>query len=68
MFTQRFNVIVSALQVVELISSAIGDVVQGIYNENTSNTEVKHRLYVEARTKPNRLHTVGLCQSFGCSS
>lgn len=26
-------------KVVELISSAIGDVVQGIYNENTSNTE-----------------------------
>lgn len=29
-------------QVVELISSAIGDVVQGIYSENNSTTEVHH--------------------------
>ncbi|KAL3048882.1 hypothetical protein OYC64_008377 [Pagothenia borchgrevinki] len=34
-------------KVVELISSAIGDVVQGIYNENTSNTE-ENSLDVEA--------------------
>lgn len=31
------------LQVVELISSAIGDVVQGLYYENSSNSEVKKR-------------------------
>ncbi|KAL3048881.1 hypothetical protein OYC64_008377 [Pagothenia borchgrevinki] len=35
-------------KVVELISSAIGDVVQGIYNENTSNTEQENSLDVEA--------------------
>lgn len=29
------------MQVVELISSAIGDVVQGLYYENYSNSEVK---------------------------
>jgi len=31
-------------QVVELISSAIGDVVQGIYSESYSNTEVRRVL------------------------
>ncbi|XP_034061889.1 decaprenyl-diphosphate synthase subunit 2 isoform X1 [Gymnodraco acuticeps] len=35
-------------KVVELISSAIGDVVQGIYNENTSNTEQENSLDVKA--------------------
>lgn len=30
-------------QVVELISSAIGDVVQGLYYENCSNSEVKYQ-------------------------
>lgn len=33
---------VSVWQVVELISSAIGDVVQGLYYENHNNNEVKH--------------------------
>lgn len=32
-------------QVVELISSAIGDVVQGLYYENYSNSEVKKLFY-----------------------
>lgn len=34
-------------QVVELISSAIGDVVQGLYYENCNNSEVKHLLSVD---------------------
>lgn len=33
-------------QVVELISSAIGDLVQGIYYENSYNIEVKHLLFL----------------------
>lgn len=34
------------LQVVELISSAIGDVVQGIYYENHSSAEVNKLLFI----------------------
>lgn len=37
-------VLFSPRQVVELISSAIGDVVQGLYYENCNSSEVKHRL------------------------
>ena len=36
---------VSVWQVVELISSAIGDVVQGLYYENHNNNEVKHLFF-----------------------
>lgn len=37
-------VLFSPRQVVELISSAIGDVVQGLYYENCNSSEVKNRL------------------------
>ena len=42
--TQMSHIFVG--QVVELISSAIGDVVQGIYSENHNNIEVKHLFQV----------------------
>lgn len=41
-------------QVVELISSAIGDVVQGLYYENYSNSEVSFCLSFLKQTWQNR--------------
>lgn len=47
-------------QVVELISSAIGDVVQGLYYENCNNSEVKHQLIFYCSTLVKKCQLIWL--------